>query len=132
MNQLIIFMLVMSLMCFCLNEGAENDNILRIRNELKPGSILKVNCTSKGDTTDVKDVTFNNSVEWRFGESSFSRTIWKCLLRQGEYHHILWTAYRGANVRRFNQIRLWIAKDDAIYLEKNNGKRERMYNWNKN
>ncbi|KAG7589610.1 Plant self-incompatibility S1 [Arabidopsis suecica] len=132
MNQFIVFMLVI-LMYFCMNEGAQG-NILRLKNELNPGSILKVNCTSKSDITGVHDVTFNSYAEWSFGEHETSRTIWRCLLRQGpkmEFHHILWRAYRGARFTRNNQIRLWIAKVDGIYLEKNNGPRKRMYDWYK-
>lgn len=140
MNNLIVFMLVTS-MYFGLNEGWTvvpfgcEKNTLEFRNELVPGNILKVNCTSKDDITAIHDVVFNGKCAFRFGEHAFKRTIWKCLLRQGpkmEYYHLLWRAYRGASKRRCRQIRSWIAKVDGIYLEKNNGTRKRMFDWVKN
>lgn len=75
---------------------------------------------------------FNGKYEFSFGEHVSKRTIGKCLLRQGHYHHILWRAYRGASKRRFRQRRSCIAKVDGIYLERNGGLRTRMHDWFKN
>ncbi|KAG7588397.1 Plant self-incompatibility S1 [Arabidopsis suecica] len=112
---------------FCEN------SILAFRNELTPGSILKVNCTSKNNNI-VRDVRFQETTEWKFNENPFKRTIWKCLLRQGpkmENQHTLWRAYRGGSTRRCGQIRRWIAKTDGVYLEGNLAPRKRMYDWYK-
>jgi len=137
MNHLIVFLIVISIY-FGLNESWTvvpwgcKDNTLEFRNELAPNSILKVNCTSKDNTISVHDVLFNGKYEFSFGEHVSKRTIWKCLLRQGQYHHILWKAYRGASKRRCRQKRTWIAKIDGIYLEKNSGPQTRMHDWFKN
>lgn len=137
MNHVILSLLVI-FMYFGLNEGGIvtiwrcKENILEFRNELVPGSILKVNCTSKDDITNIHDVVFNSKFELKFGEHAFKRTIWRCLLRQGpemEYYNILWRAYRGGATKRCEQKRSWIAKVDGIYLEKNNGPRKRMFDW---
>lgn len=134
MNHLIVFIMSFLSMYFCLNEAEFfcDESILAFQNELKPGSILKVNCISKSDKTEVRDVAFMKITEWRFNENPFDRTIWKCLLWQGpnmQNHHILWRAYRGGSTRRCGQIRRWIAKLDGIYLEGNLTPRKRMFDW---
>lgn len=73
MNHIIVFMLVI-FMYFCLNEVGIvtiwrcKENILEFCNELIPDSVLKVNCTSKDDITDIHDLVFNSRFELKFGE----------------------------------------------------------------
>lgn len=147
MNHLIVFMVVFA-MCFGLNEGivCSRDSInprcggsdcihntLEFRNELSPGSILKVNCTSNRNLAmGLHEVKFKQTYDFNFPESNNERIVWGCHLRQGkniEFFQTLWRAYRGAHSRRCAQVRSWIAKDDGIYLERNGVPKGRLHNW---
>ncbi|CAH2073169.1 unnamed protein product [Thlaspi arvense] len=123
-------------MCFGLSEsfGFWNceKNTVELRNELGPGKILRVNCTSKDDVIGVKEVAFNDAYHFRFKEHRTKRTIWLCLLRwrgQEDLYHDLWPAYRGGNTRRCAEKRSWISLPDGIYLEKNKEPRKYVDKW---
>lgn len=147
MNHLIVFMLVIAL-CFGLNEGlvcgTGNSqhprcnsvcllNILEFRNELAPGSILKVNCTSnRNEAKGHHDVTFDNTYRFFVNENGDNRIVWRCHLRQGqnmEHFLELWRAYRGAYQSRCGQIRSWVAKVDGVHLVRNHEPKGHQHHW---
>ncbi|KAL1208611.1 putative S-protein4 [Cardamine amara subsp. amara] len=147
MKHFIVFVLVIA-MCVGLNEGivCSSDsrdprcggsgcihNNLEFRNQLTPGSVLKVNCTSnRNEARGVHEVKFNQAYDFNFPESSSIRIVWACHLRYGpkmEYFQTIWRAYRGAFSRRCGQVRSWVAKVDGIYLDRNGVPQGRLHNW---
>ncbi|KAF8096658.1 hypothetical protein N665_0304s0023 [Sinapis alba] len=131
MNYLILLVIAM---CFGLNEGKCFTNILELQNNLSPGSILKVNCSSnKGDVEPVHQVKLNVRyqivvLEWGWGD----RVVFRCLLRHGrkmEYSQTIWRAYRAAAEYRCGEKRSWIAKADGIYLVRNGEPKGLKYPW---
>ncbi|XP_018454105.2 S-protein homolog 14-like [Raphanus sativus] len=131
MNYL-VFMLVIA-MCFGLNEGC-NVNTLELLNQLSPGSILKVNCSSNRNHVEpLQEVKFNGKYRVSVFEKGLGeRIVWRCLLRHGnkvENSQTIWRAYRGAREPRCGEIRSWIAKVDGIYMEKNLKSEGLRYHW---
>ncbi|CAA7025011.1 unnamed protein product [Microthlaspi erraticum] len=144
MNHLIVFLLAIA-WCFGLNEGLVCStgnprcnnacllNTLEFRNELTPGNILKVNCTSnRNEDKGHHDVTFGNSFRFFVNENGDNRIVWRCHLRQGpnmEHFLELWRAYRGAYASRCGQLRSWIARVDGVHLLRNDEHKGHQHHW---
>ncbi|KAG5409033.1 hypothetical protein IGI04_005352 [Brassica rapa subsp. trilocularis] len=134
MNYL-IFMLVIA-MCSGLNEGCVwcNKNTLEVQNQLTPGSILKVNCSSNRKHVEgLRELKFNEKYNIAVSELGIGRRIvWRCTLRHGDKvksSQTIWRAYRGASQARSGEKRSWIARVDGIYLEKNGKAKGLEHHW---
>ncbi|WZY75416.1 hypothetical protein YC2023_021800 [Brassica napus] len=133
MNHFIISVLVIA-MCLGLNESKSGcfPNTVEFKNQLGPGSVLKVNCTSNtNENKGIRDVKFNEKYQISFNEAGKERIVWRCHLRQGDGNHFIdiWRAYRGASRKRCNQIRAYIVKSDAVRLVRNNEPTKQSFVW---
>lgn len=121
MNRVIIFMFVI-VMCFSLKDCSGCAlNILEFRNNLGPGHILKVNCTSnRNEIKGIQEIKFKDFYNFPVNERGKKRIVWRCHLRQGKYFNELWRAYRGGYMARCGQKREYVAQSDFIFIVKNN------------
>lgn len=120
-------------MCFGLNRSECLQNTLRFENQLGPGQILQVNCTSnRNEIKGIHKVKFDERYEILVNEAGYNRIVWRCHLRQGkkmEYFHTLWRAYRGASINRCGQIRAYIVALDRISLVRNDILTDEVFYW---
>ncbi|CAG7892272.1 unnamed protein product [Brassica rapa] len=123
-------------MCSGLNEGCVwcNKNTLEVQNQLTPGSILKVNCSSNRKHVEgLRELKFNEKYNIAVSELGIGRRIvWRCTLRHGDKvksSQTIWRAYRGASQARSGEKRSWIARVDGIYLEKNGKAKGLEHHW---
>lgn len=131
MNYLIVFLLTITLY-FTLNEARGcPKNMIQFDNQIGKGVTLKVSCESKDDKLADHYVAYKDfpfTIE--FHEAAFGRTRWHCTMQHGKFKKYFraWNQGFGA---RCNEIRKYIARSDAIYIEKNYDPEEFKYAWDR-
>ncbi|CAA7059962.1 unnamed protein product [Microthlaspi erraticum] len=131
MKHLVVFLLVTVALQFGLNDAC-TDNDVVFRNRLGKDIILKVSCESNKKHRSIGSVNFMG-IPHRitFGEEVGGKTTWHCLLRYGQFTSHF-RAYKGGSlIPRCGELRVYIAKPDGIYLEKNADREKLDQRWMK-
>lgn len=131
MNYVIVFLLTITLY-FTLNEAKEcPKNMVQFDNQIAKGVTLKVSCASKDDNLADHFVAYKDfpfTIE--FHEAVIGRTRWICTIQHGKFKKYF-RAWNQGFFARCGETRKYIARSDAIYIEKNQGPETFKYTWDR-
>ncbi|KAF8098236.1 hypothetical protein N665_0270s0008 [Sinapis alba] len=139
MNNIFVYLFVIVALYFGLNEAHPTHNCrkntLTFQNHLfSSHSILKVHCKSRNDDLGDHFVKFEGpAYNFSFHDNIivFLKTKFDCNLWKGanlEYHQSF-RAYTANFVISCGELITWDARDDAIYLSKNDEPEELKHKW---
>lgn len=129
MDRLIIFMLVITTMCFVLTEACKKNHVV-IHNEIGPGIILNIACRNRSiDRTPTRfhEMNFKDPfyiIEFEDNNQVSHDSKWYCLLSYGPKPRFYFDieVYRQAMYPRCGQLRSWIARKDGIWFTRKYGR----------
>ncbi|KAF8114238.1 hypothetical protein N665_0039s0005 [Sinapis alba] len=119
MNHLIVFVLI-STMCFVLNEASCKKNHIIFDNQLNFSSgTLLIDCNDNEGNFMSNQLSFGeNPFVITFSDYNWPKhTRWSCTITRGPDNMFYYDlqAYHS-NFQRCGQLRLWIARDDGIWF----------------
>ncbi|CAN8275901.1 unnamed protein product [Cochlearia groenlandica] len=132
MRNFSIFLFVFSLCILGYVIGAG----IKITNDLKSNKLLWMRCYSKDDVLGPKTLRIGEHYLACFEPNFWGTTRFMCTLRQGPNykHHQNFTAFKLFTFELFSMmddgcVWDWRARENGIYLEKNNEKLHKVYDW---
>ncbi|KAL0718338.1 hypothetical protein Bca4012_067660 [Brassica carinata] len=119
MEHLILFILLIIMTCFNLNEACVKNRVV-IQNDLGIGRKLELHCSSKNNDLGIQNLEYKFSYIIKFGEALYGGTKWNCSFRQGtrlEYYYDVEVYNQGDRlIPRCGQLRVWTTRLDGIYF----------------
>ena len=93
---------------------------VKIQNSLGPGVTAKVNCASKDDTIEEKNLDDGQSFEWEFTPNLLGNTLYWCDVTTSDGKSKHWDVYKDGVNTCFskdisNSDRAWYMRGDGIY-----------------